>query len=1098
MYLVLKNCRAVGARSCTNGYFFSNKREIHKKYEITIMNFKKLLIPMSLIACLTTAWAQVPEWENEQIFGINKEPTHVTYTPYANVAQALRDVSSESPYYFTLDGNWKFNWVKQPSERPVDFYRTDFNDASWKSILVPCNMEMQGYGTPIYTNFIYPFKPNPPMVINPAPADWTVSKEPNPVGSYRRTFDVPADWDGKEVFIHFNGVQSAFYIWINGEKVGFSENSMSPAEFNITKYIKPGKNQIAVEVYKYSAGVYLEDQDMFRFSGIFRSVYVYAAPKVHLRDYFMLSDLSTDFSTAKFSVTASIKNYGRKRSPVDTLEIQIYQPNGKLLDNTRFASKTIKSIDSYSEAKYQIEGLVDHPLLWSAEDPNLYKVVFILKDKKGTVQEVLSSEFGFRKIEIKDSQLLVNGKPILLKGVNRHEVDPRYGKTVPLSVMIRDVELMKQYNINTVRTCHYPDDPAWYKLCDEYGLYVVDEANLETHGMGDKLTTNPKWKPAYVDREVRLVERDKNHPSVIIWSMGNESWGGENFVSGREAILALDHSRPIHYQGQNEVADIESDMYPSIDSLIADGNRKSPKPFFMCEYAHAMGNAIGDLKEYWDAIESHKRLIGGCIWEWVDQGVNKVIPGDTTGKTFFAYGGDFGDKPNDGTFSIKGLVTSDRQVKPEMEEVKKVYQYIKIKPEDVLNGKVIITNKYSFINLDKFDITWSLAANGKVVQSGILPALNLQPDQSAIITVPFQKPVIVAGAEYWLNIAFRLREDAVWAKQGHIVASEQLAVPFPIVQPVVTPVTEIPDLEVAQNDNMVNFHGKAFGLTFDKVSGTISSLVYGNAPVIKNAQNGPMFNLFRARMDNDRTEERGPYIEWGKAGYDSLKYTLKSFNLNTINSKSATITTVTEALTRSGFKVTTTITYTVYGNGFIDVKANFSPTKNDLDIPRLGLRLFLDQRLENVEWYGRGPHENYSDRKTSATFGQYQKKVAEMLEPYERPQGMANREDVRWLKIADAEDNGVLIVANGKLNFTTLHYTDQDLAKAEHLYQLKARKETVLSLDYEQLGIGNASCGPISLPQYYIPDSAATISFSLRPYNRFLGDPDNYSRYNVK
>ena len=1062
------------------------------------MNSKQLILIFSLIFGLNKTYAQKPDWENEQIFGINKEATHVTYIPYATIGQALKDKAEQSPFYFALDGNWQFNWVREPTGRPVDFYKTDFDASKWKTILVPCNMELQGYGTPIYTNFIYPFKPNPPMVINPSPADWTVSKEPDPVGSYRRNFEVPADWDGKEIFIHFNGVQSAFYIWINGQKVGFSENSMSPAEFDVTKYVKPGKNLIAVEVYKYSAGSYLEDQDMFRFSGIFRSAYVYAAPKVRLRDYFMQSDLSGDFASAKFLVKAVVKNASVKRSAGNTLEVSLYQPDGKLLGGSAFITQSITPIKAGSEANYVLGGSVDHPLLWSAEEPNLYKVVFTLKDKKGVIEEILTSEFGFRKVEIKDSQLLVNGKSILLKGVNRHEVDPRYGKTVPLATMIRDIELMKQSNINTVRTCHYPDDPAWYKLCDEYGLYVIDEANLETHGMGDKLTKDPRWKPVYIDREVRLVERDKNHPSVIIWSMGNESWDGENFVAGRAAILALDNSRPIHYQGDNEVADIESDMYPSIDSLIADGERKSAKPFFMCEYAHAMGNAIGDLQEYWDAIESHKRLIGGCIWEWVDQGVNKPIPGDTTGKTFFAYGGDFGDKPNDGTFSIKGLITSDRQIKPELEEVKKVYQYIKIIPADLLNGKVNITNKYSFINLDKFDISWSLAADGKIIQSGMLGTLNLPPGQSATLRVPYSIPEIVPGAEYWLKIEFKLREDALWAKKGHVIAFQQMAIPVTPLAKTAIAIKELPNLTTTENDSQLNIHGKSFDVSFDKKTGSISSLAYGGNVIIANAQNGPMFNLYRARMDNDRTQERGPYIEWSKAGYDSLQYSLQHFNIDSTLTNKIQVSIVTDAVTRSGFKVTTTITYIVYGNGFIDVQARFSPGKNDLDIPRLGLRMFLNKGLENVEWYGRGPHENYSDRKTSAMFGQYQKAVTDMLEPYERPQGMGNREDVRWLKITNDENDGIEIVANGKLSFTALHYTDQDLSKAAHLYQLRPRMETVLSLDYAQLGIGNASCGPISLPQYYIADSPALISFSIRPYEQVVGDPDSYSLTEIK
>lgn len=1062
----------------------------------------KLILTGVALAGILSSHAQQRDWENEQVFGINKEATHVTYIPYANEQQALRDVAEGSPYYNCLNGNWKFNWVKQPSERLVDFYKTDFNDSRWKEIPVPSNMESEGYGTPIYTNITYPFARDPPRVMGETPADWTLHHEPNPVGSYRRHFDIPVDWTGKETFLHFDGVQSAFYIWINGQKVGYSENSMSPAEFNITKYIRPGRNLIAVEVYKYSDGSYLEDQDMFRFSGIFRSVYVYAVPKMHIRDYFVQSRLSGDFSTAELSVRATMKNDGPGKSPAALLEVGVYQPDGKLLNNKVFTTKEIAPLAAGAEGVWSLGAAVAHPLLWSAEDPTLYKVVITLKDKKGNVLEVVSSDFGFREVAIKDSRLYVNGHPVLLKGVNRHEVHPKYGKTIPLATMIRDIELMKLYNINTVRTCHYPNDPQWYKLCDQYGLYVIDEANLETHGMGDKLTRDPKWKAAYVDRETRLVERDKNHPSVIIWSMGNESWGGENFVAGRAAILGLDSSRPIHYEGDNSVADIESSMYPSVNSLIEagekGGEKGSLKPFFMCEYAHAMGNAIGNLKEYWDAIESHKRLIGGCIWEWVDQGVDKPVPGNSTGKTFFAYGGDFGDMPNDGSFSIKGLVTSDRQVKPELEEVKKVYQYVRIRARDIKQGEISITNKYDFINLKRFDITWTLAEDGKIIQSGILPALDLGPDGSATVTVPFTRPDLRPGAEYWLKIKWQLREDRIWGKKGHVVAFEQMAVPFPVPEKSAIAVADLPDPELIQNDKDVTIRGKSFALSFDKRTGVLSSLVYGTHVIINSALNGPVFNLYRARMDNDRTKERGPAIEWMQAGYDSLQYVLKDLKVDKTGDKAIEVTTVTEAATKAGFTVATTIRYTIFGNGFINVAAEFVPGKSELDIPRLGIRMALKEGLENVEWYGRGPQENYSDRKESAAFGQYGRTVSDMLEPYERPQGMANREDLRWLKITDANDDGVLIVANGKLNFTTLHFTDQDLWAASHLYQLKPRKETILSLDYGQLGIGNASCGPTPLPEYYIPAKPAGISFSIRPYNPLAGDPDILSGREIK
>ncbi|SEW46050.1 beta-galactosidase [Chitinophaga sp. YR573] len=1029
---------------------------------------------LGVVVCLLTAGhvavhGQNHDWENEQVLGINKEAAHTICIPYASREQALQDIPSTSPWYISLNGLWKFHWVKQPSERPVDFYKTDFDVTQWSTIPVPSNMEMQGYGTPIYTNIEYPFKVDPPRVMGAVPADWTTAKEPNPVGSYRREFDIPANWDGKEMFIHFDGVISAMYVWVNGQKVGYSQSSFNPAEFDITKYLKRGKNLVAVEVYKWSDGSYLEDQDMFRFSGIHRSVYLYAKPKMHIQDYFLQSDLAADFKSAVFSVKTDIKNDAK--APL-TLGVEVYDPAGKLYIS-------INQPVNPSAKTYMLKADAIQPALWSAETPLLYTVLLTLKDKQGQVLETLSSKFGFRKVELKDSRLWVNGEPVLLKGVNRHEVHPAYGKAVPKATMIQDIILMKQCNINTVRTCHYPNDPLWYQLCDEYGLYVIDEANLETHGMGDKLTKDPAWKKAYVDRQVRLVERDKNHPSVIIWSMGNESWGGENFVAGKAAILAIDNSRPIHYEGYNEIADIESTMYPSVNTLISEGEKTSPKPFFMCEYAHVMGNSLGNLQEYWDAIESHKRLIGGCIWEWVDQGVNKLIPGDTTGKTFIAYGGDFGDKPNDGTFSIKGLTTSDRKFTPKMEEVKKVYQYVKI---NLIDGRVAIRNKYDFLNLNNFDCTWTLSENGKVIQSGTLAPVQLAPNDSTIVTIPFKKPVLTPGAEYWLKVAFRLREDALWGKQGTEVAREQMKVPFPAIPKAALNIAELPEIDLHQDNAIVSIKGKDYAVAFDKATGNISSLQYGNRTIISNAQNGPVFNLYRARLDNDRTKERGPAIEWMQAGYDSLQYTLNSFAVKPLSSKAVEIATVTTAATRSGFKVVTQMKYTVYGNGLIQVQAGFTPDTSGLPIPRLGLRMTLNPGLENVEWYGRGPFENYSDRKTAAEIGQYQRTVDNMLEQYERPQGMANREDVRWVKLTDVDDKGIMVVADDHLSFTALHYTDQDLWAAPHLYQLQRRPETILSLDEAQLGVGNASCGPIPLPQYYIPFKPATLSFSIQPY----------------
>jgi beta-galactosidase len=1044
-------------------------------------NCKALGIVMVLMMMRMAVHAQTNDWENEQVFGINKEPVHASYLPYPGVQQALKGKTVPSPWYYSLNGNWKFHWVKQPAERPLDFYRTGFNDAGWTTIPVPSNMEMHGFGTPIYTNITYPFKLDPPRVMSAAPANWTVSKEPNPVGSYRRSFELPADWNGKDVFIHFDGVISAFYIWINGVKVGYSENSMGPAEFNITRYVKPGVNLLAVEVYKWSDGSYLEDQDMFRFSGIHRGVYLFATPKLHIRDFFIQPNLAENFTSAMLTIKTAVKNYNEKRSGNANLSINIYAPDGRLLTGKTFVEGNVQPVAAGKETVLSLQGPVNKPLLWTAETPHLYTAVLTLKDEKGNLLEAITSTFGFRKIVIKDSRLLVNGQPVLLKGVNRHEVHPAYGKAVPLATMIQDITLMKQHNINTVRTSHYPNDPEWYRLCDEYGMYVIDEANIETHGAWDMLTKDPTWAAAYIDRETALVQRDKNHPSVIIWSLANESWGGENFVAGKKAIVSIDPSRPIHYEGYNEIADMESSMYPSINTLIAAGEKDTTVPFFMCEYAHAMGNAVGDLKEYWEAIESHKRLIGGCIWEWVDQGVNKPIPGDTTGKTFFAIGGDFGDEPNDGSFNIKGLVTSDRKVKPELEEVKKVYQYVNIQAEDLLHGKVRITNRYAFTNLSQFEWYWSLSAGGRILQSGVLPAVPVAPGNSTTIDIPFSKPDVTPGAEYWLQVEFRLPNDAAWAKRGHVVAWEQLPVPFAVPARQPLSLDDMSRIDVKESAGEVTIQGRTFTVQFDKRTGTISSLQYETTRIIDAAANGPVFNLYRATIDNDRTKERGPAIEWEKAGYDSLSYELKDCKTQILNDRSVLISTLTDAVTRSGFRISTAMQYTIYGDGTIAVKAVFTPGKNDLDIPRLGIRMALNDQLENLQWYGRGPHENYSDRKTSAAIGCYSRSVTGMVEPYERPQAMGNREDTRWLTLTNDNGYGIKIMADSVFSFTALHFTDQDLHTASHLYQLKPRKETILSIDYRQMGIGNASCGPTPLPKYYIQNSPATLSFSIRP-----------------
>lgn len=1024
--------------------------------------------------------SKAEDWENEAVFGINKEPAHATYIPFADteLAPGPDTARFRSPWCQSLNGPWKFHWVKHPNERPLDFYKPGFDDRQWATIPVPSNLEMQGYGTPIYTNITYPFSNDPPRVMGPVPADWTASKEPNPVGSYRRSFSIPANWDGKEVFIHFDGVISAMYLWVNGKKVGYNENSFSPAEFNITSYIKQGENSIAVEVYKYSDGSYLEDQDMVRFSGIHRNVYLFAAPRLHIRDFFIKAELNKDFTAAGFSVETKILNRNKKTSGAATVEAMLVHPNGSTVG--QFGPVAIAPQKAGAEVNATITGSVQDPALWSAESPALYTVVLQLKDAKGAVLETIRTPFGFRKVEIVKSQLLVNGQPILLKGVNRHEMHPVLGKAVTVESMIQDIFLMKQHNINTVRTSHYPNDPVWLALCDYYGLYVIDEANHETHGH-QKIAGYPSWKPAILDRTVRLVERDKNHACVIIWSLGNEAGGGDNFVAAREAVRQLDLSRPIHYEGMNSVADIESNMYPSVDHIIRKGKTASEKPYFMCEYAHAMGNAVGNLKEYWEAIESHQRLIGGCIWEWVDQGIATPIPGDASGKTFYAYGGDRGDRPNDGTFSIKGLVTSDRQVKPALLEVKKVYQYISFADAGILEGKIRIKNKYAFTNLQQFAFSWQLLENGVAVQQGNLPGFSLAAGKDTVLAIPFHLPVRKPGAIYHLNLEALLQQDYSWAKTGHAVAAEQLEVPYSTPVLVAADTAGIAAPQWKDNGAAIVASGPGFLLHIDKSTGRLSQLEYGGRRYIDGVANGLVFNLYRAMIDNDHTGDWGQNYDTRTFGYDQPVYSLQDFRFEQ-RGKTLFVHTVVRANTSSGFGVTTQIDYTIDGKGKIKVEALFNPDPTKQFITRLGLRMSLGGGLENVSWLGRGPHENYIDRKESAFVGRYSRSVNAMEEQYEKPQSMGNREDVRWLTLTNpASGAGIQITAEGPLHFSALHYTDQDLGKADHMYQLQRRPETLLCLDYRQMGLGNGSCGPIQLPQYLVPATPGKLVFTIAP-----------------
>lgn len=1010
------------------------------------------------------------DWENERIYAINKEEGRATFIPFANSEEMKADPAYTRPWertrssrYLLLNGNWKFNWVKQPSERPVDFYKTSYDVSGWKEIPVPSNWEMHGYGTPIYTNITYPIRNNPPFI--QGQRGYTVEKEPNAVGSYRREFALPADWKDKEVFIHFDGIYSAAYVWINGKKVGYSQGSSNDAEFRITPYVKAGNNTVAVEVYRWCDGSFLEDQDMFRLSGIHRDVYLVASPKVRLRDIHLTSQISDRLDKAELKVKTDVHNYGKKVQEA-AVRVSLLNPEGKPVSSfTIPAGKITGGQENVCEGTTTIRD----PRLWSAETPSLYTVQLELLDAAGNVLEATSQQYGFRKIEIRNNKVYINNALILFKGANRHDIHPQFGKAVPVESMIEDILLFKRFNLNTIRTSHYPNDPKMYALYDYYGLYVMDEADIECHG-NMSLSNRESWEGAYVDRMVRMVERDKNHPSVIFWSMGNESGGGRNFEATYRAAKAID-GRYIHYEGMNDVADMDSRMYPSIESMIEQDEQPRHKPYFLCEYAHAMGNAIGNLEEYWDYIEYHsKRMIGGCIWDWVDQGIN--MPGQPADHYYF--GGSFGDRPNDNDFCCNGIVTAGRQVTPKLWEVKKVYQYITLEPN--AENSIGVRNRYAFLNLHDFNLRYVILKDGVPVAEEEFSLPDGKPGEHRAVQIPYSRYLTPEG-EYYLNLEVKLKEDCVWAKAGHIVATEQLLLqksPNTGLQPVAVSASSKESLfkVVEEEKRYLFFRSPGVEITFDKKEGKLTGVRYHGDNML-HLREGWSLNTFRF-INNDVRKWQDTQTE------------VISFDWKWSGDNQSAIVTIQLQETVGNVKVPYTLTYRLYGNGEIDVDASFT-TNDDFNLPRLSLQAFFNPSLEQLEWYGRGPIENYRDRKNAAYFGKYQSAVNDMKESYARSQTMGGRCDTRWLTLTNKAGKGIKITAADTFDFSALHYTDKDLFEIKYGHALPDiyRAEVVLNLDCIQRGLGNASCGPGPRPAYEIQKNTVyKYAFRMSPFSK--------------
>ncbi|MEO7976045.1 glycoside hydrolase family 2 TIM barrel-domain containing protein [Flavobacterium sp.] len=1014
-----------------------------------------------------------PEIDNPELLGINKEPYHATLMPYANLKEALKANRHASSFCASLNGQWKFNWVPTPEKRPVDFYKSDFDVSGWKEIPVPSNWEVHGYGTPFYRNLGYTIKKDYPRVMSEPEKWYTSYVERNPVGSYRREFTIPAEWSGRRNFITFDGVDSAFFLWVNGQKVGFSVNSRNAAEFDLTKYLKPGKNMIAVEVYQYSSGTWLEDQDMWRLHGIFRNVTLWSAPQVHIRDFFVKTELDNEYKDATLNVSAKIKNYSDKTAKAQTFTATLYDKEGKEIAKGIAMGTALKA---NKEESLNVKIKVLNPLKWTAETPHLYTVV--LTNSEG---EIVSSKIGFRKVEINGRVFMVNGVPIKLKGVNRHEHWSDVGHAVTEEQMIRDLEVIKQGNCNHIRTSHYSNDPRWYELCDEWGIWLVAEANMEYHGYDKRFDEEPTIKAAIIDRNVANVENFKNHPSVIIWSLGNEGGGiSTNLKAAMAEVKAIDSTRFVHYErfgsGKNNPADLDGRMYGSAAEYVDMAkNWGLTKPLYICEFVHAMFNSMGSLDEYSKAFDNNPEILGGAIWEFQDQALwNKRDPNHP----ILAYGGGFGEKPNDHYFIHKGVISYDRatagnNVKPHYPEMKKAFQWIDTELTDPVNGSIKIKNKYQFISLDGFDATWSLTENGQEIGNG---KFKIRPTWGKGIftaNIPYKIEHPKADSEYYLRISYKQKEKTLWAEKDFEVATEQFKVPVNTL-----PLDEIKitqTVKLVQNPESAIISGKDFSVSFDKKTGFMSQL-NKNGINLLTTDGSPKLHLWRASHRND---DDWAYQQWEKYGVTTLQYKVVDFKIEIIDKYSIRITSTTKADGKEGFGVYHTATYLINGDGSIKVDNDVKFVGFRINLARIGVRMLLDKKLDRMSFFGRGPFENYSDRKSSAEVGIHELGVNEQYE-YEKPMERGNHEDVSWAKLSGREMPSFMVKADEKLmQAAVLPHTDEQMHPVEYKIDLPPSTSTVFCVSTKTLGVGSASCGPKPLEKYQVFAVPTSFTYTI-------------------
>ena len=1050
--------------------------KIHQKLKL-IVNKNLYLIALILIVQNTIAQSSIKnDWENPEIFSVNALKPSNLIVPFKSVTDARIKDYKKTPFYQSLNGLWKFNWSRNNNKRPVDFYKNSYDVSKWNDIKVPADWQMEGYGDPIYVNVNYPFKVDIPNIPN----------EYNPVGSYKREFTIPENWSNREVILHLGGVNSAFYVWINGEKVGYSQDSKTAAEFNISKYLNTGKNLIAIEVYRWSDGSYLESQDMWRLSGIERDVFLYSKSKIHVNDIFIKSELDKAYKNGILNINFNVKN-----ASSETTKVKIRTTLLDINTNKEIYTVTkIKNIQKNKDLQFELNKKINNPKKWSAEKPNLYDLAVELLDNNGNIIETFVKKVGFRTSEIKNGNFLINGEYVLIKGVNRHEHSAKNGHVVSEEEMIEDIKLMKKFNINSVRSSHYPNDPKWYELCDKYGLYVVDEVNIEAHGLNTKwegdygyrfntYTSNAEeWKNAHVNRTMRMFEYNKNHPSIVIWSLGNEAGLGENFKTTYKLLKNIDGTRPVQYEQAwlDQYTDIVAPMYHKIVDLEKFVKLNDKRPLIMCEYSHAMGNSNGNLVDYWNTIRKHKSLQGGFIWDWVDQGLEKQT---ITGKTYWGYGGDFGpsDIPSDVDFCLNGVVFPDRTPKPALWELKKVYQSIHFEAVDLSKGIIQIHNEYNFTSLNEFDLFWEIKSDGKIIYSDkiILETVG-KPGTTSQFTIPNFQTFInkETTSEYFLNVFAKPKIITEVFPEDHHITNEQFLLPFSKLE-VLQNSSELKDLSIKEVDHKLFIEGFNFSVVFDKKTGNIIEYINQENSLLKKPLH---LDFWRVPTSNDKGNKMPERLSAWKNVEEKKK--LESFIVEKISNQIIEIKTVSILENPHS---TIKLNYSIFGNG--NIKVDFDlllKNKKQPEIPRVGLTVSLPSKYENMTWFGRGPQENYWDRKTGAQIDLYSGKVIEQYVPYIVPQENGNKTDVRWVSLRDKEGVGLMIKGDLPLNIGAYPYEQNKIAGLKNAVDVSFQDLIELHIDHQQMGIGgDNSWGDHTMEKYKLIDKKYRYSFWIKP-----------------